>query len=110
MKKVWKKLFCAGITVFGGTALFLRMIGETQWLTLGTVFLAILLSFRPAMTYYPYAHICNYSICFRSTYYNALKCKEILIFESYRKYKKSFFFILSDKKGQVPQLTWNLSP
>lgn len=39
MKKVWKKLFCAGITVFGGTALFLRMIGETQWLTLGTVFL-----------------------------------------------------------------------
>ena len=40
MKKVWKKLFCAGITVFGGTALFLRMIGETQWLTLGTVFLA----------------------------------------------------------------------
>ena len=35
MKKVWKKLFCAGITVFGGTALFLRMIGETQWLTLG---------------------------------------------------------------------------
>ena len=40
MKKVWKKLFCAGITVFGGTALFLRMIGETQWLTVGTVFLA----------------------------------------------------------------------
>lgn len=40
MKKVWKKLFCAGIIVFGGTALFLRMIGETQWLTLGTVFLA----------------------------------------------------------------------
>ena len=38
MKKVWKKLFCAGIIVFGGTALFLRMIGETQWLTLGTVF------------------------------------------------------------------------